>query len=452
MLRRPHGGSSPRAAAASTSARSGRSSSVVAEHSAAHAHAAGRGVREPERRLADLGVVVGMAAHGPGEQDGRAAGLGQAAERVAQRPAGRCDSVSAEKPYGPGCSRTSQARARGARAGQAARRARRRAPSSATPGRRAHAGRLGVGRRRRGRGPPAAIGPPTAATGLDVGSPEPSRRGSIGGSGAGAPWGVAARAGAGPTQATSEGVLALEEALSADAAGGATLAGVLRERRHLDGGAGGARQSAAGAGGGDHDATRGRRRRRRRTPPAGRRPRRTPAMPPAGRPCGRTDGRREVQQLRVGRDEHELLVAGRELDRADDAVAVVEPDHGPRVGRRRDVGRHPLDHAVGRAEREAGPLVRTASTGRPAARPCRARRAPRAGRRRRARARRGSSGSVGSSSTGSRSTRPALVTRPTWPRALRADGRDDDVVRRRARRRRAGRGRRPCARAGRCST
>src|SRR6478735_9419127 len=58
--------------------------------------------------------------------------------------------------------------------------------------------------------------------------------------------GRAGRTGAGP--GGDEGVLALEEAVAADAAGGAPLAGVLGERRHLDRAGLGAGQGRGGAG------------------------------------------------------------------------------------------------------------------------------------------------------------------------------------------------------------
>ena len=45
-------------------------------------------------------------------------------------------------------------------------------------------------------------------------------------------------------------------------------------------------------------------------------------------------GGAEVQQLGVGGDEAQLLVAGAQLDRADDLVAVLEPDHLPLVAGR----------------------------------------------------------------------------------------------------------------------
>ena len=49
-------------------------------------------------------------------------------------------------------------------------------------------------------------------------------------------------------------------------------------------------------------------------------------MPPAARPCGRTPDRVEAQQLRIGRDEHQVFVARREFDRADDGVAGFQPN------------------------------------------------------------------------------------------------------------------------------
>ena len=66
-------------------------------------------------------------------------------------------------------------------------------------------------------------------------------------------------------------------------------------------------------------------------------------------------GGAEVQQLRVGADEAQLLVAGAQLDRADHLVAVLEADHVPLVPAE-DLGVHPLHHALPGAEREAGPV------------------------------------------------------------------------------------------------
>ena len=122
------------------------------------------------------------------------------------------------------------------------------------------------------------------------------------------------------------------------------LAGYSRERRDLD---------RAGLGAGQR-AWRSRRRsprRRRRgrgrrtTPPARRSASRMPAMPPPERPWGRTPSAREVQQLGVGGDEAELLVAGHQLDRADDLVAVLEPDDLPLVAVEH-LGVDPLDDAL----------------------------------------------------------------------------------------------------------
>jgi hypothetical protein len=64
-----------------------------------------------------------------------------------------------------------------------------------------------------------------------------------------------------------------------------------------------------------------------------------------------------VQQLSVAGDEAQLLVAGDQLDRADDLVAVGEADDLPRVAVRQRLGVDPLDHALPGAERQARPLV-----------------------------------------------------------------------------------------------
>ena len=60
----------------------------------------------------------------------------------------------------------------------------------------------------------------------------------------------------------------------------------------------------------------------------------------------------EVQQLGVGGDEAQRLVAGRQLDGADDLVAVLERDDVPLVAVEH-LGVDPLDDAVAGAEREA---------------------------------------------------------------------------------------------------
>ena len=75
----------------------------------------------------------------------------------------------------------------------------------------------------------------TAAIGWAAGHARSRRAGrSASGRSTGAPLAAAARAGAGAGPGDDQRVLALEEAVAADAAGGAALGGVLGERRHLD--------------------------------------------------------------------------------------------------------------------------------------------------------------------------------------------------------------------------
>ena len=83
--------------------------------------------------------------------------------------------------------------------------------------------------------------------------PEPSRRPVASGRSTGAPLAAAARAGAGAGPGEDQGVLALEEAVAAHAAGGAALGGVLGERGDLDRARLGAGQRGRGAGDGDDD-------------------------------------------------------------------------------------------------------------------------------------------------------------------------------------------------------
>ena len=73
-----------------------------------------------------------------------------------------------------------------------------------------------------------------ATIGWAAGVPEPSRRPCSSGRSTGAPLAAAAFGGAGADAGDEQRVLALEEAVAADAAGAAALGGVLRERRDLD--------------------------------------------------------------------------------------------------------------------------------------------------------------------------------------------------------------------------
>ena len=104
------------------------------------------------------------------------------------------------------------------------------------------AGRARARRRRRSAGEPGMPLPSRRPVGLG----QVDRR-AAGGRGAGG-------RGAGPGE--DQGVLALEEPVAADPAGGAALAGVLRERRHLDRARLGAGQRRRRAAGGDHDGRR----------------------------------------------------------------------------------------------------------------------------------------------------------------------------------------------------
>ncbi len=112
------------------------------------------------------------------------------------------------------------------------------------------------------------------------------------------PDSVAPMTGDGPDPGLDQGVLALEEALAADAAGGPALGRVLGERRDLDGRAAGAWQQAgarpamvtttgspAGAPAGGETAGPIAPNQLTSAPSDSR----MPAMPPAGRPCGRTE-------------------------------------------------------------------------------------------------------------------------------------------------------------------
>ena len=80
-----------------------------------------------------------------------------------------------------------------------------------------------------------------------------------------------------------------------------------------------------------------------------------PAMPPPDCALRSYAGGGEVQQLSVGADEAELLVTGAQLDRADDLVAVLEPDHLPLVPAEH-LGVHPLHDAVLGAQRQSRPV------------------------------------------------------------------------------------------------
>ena len=80
---------------------------------------------------------------------------------------------------------------------------------------------------------------------------------------------------------------------------------------------------------------------------------RTPAMPPPDAALRPDLVGAEVEQLRVGGDEAEGLVAGGELDRADDLVAVLERDDLPLVPAE-DLRVDPLDDALAGAEGEPG--------------------------------------------------------------------------------------------------
>ena len=217
-------------------------------------------------------------------------------------------------------------------------------------------------------------GPAQAAIGWLPGTPEPSRRpvalgqvdrGAAGRRGPG-------RRGAGPGE--DQGVLALEEAVAADAAGGAALGGVLAERRDLDRARLGAGQGGRRAGRGDDDGRRrGRARRTRR--PAAPAASRTPAMPPPERPCGRTASAPKCSSWASEVMKHSVSSPVAQLDGADDLVAVLEPDDLPLV-LAEDLGVDPLDDALAGAEREPGPVGGAARSGPAPARRGRAR-APR---------------------------------------------------------------------------
>ena len=147
----------------------------------------------------------------------------------------------------------------------------------------------------------------------------------------------------------------------------------------------------------------------------------------------------------------------RQLDRADDPVAVLERDHLEGVSVGRVVGRDPLDHAVRRCRARAPgsrrrPRRWPASTGPARARRAPGRRTPRAGLRRPGEGAAAVAGSAGRSMTPSRSTRPSEVTAPYLAAGGGRDGRDDHVVRRARPRRRQRLGRRGCGPAARWRT
>ena len=142
-----------------------------------------------------------------------------------------------------------------------------------------------------------------------------------------------------------------------------------------------------------------------------------PAIPPAARPCGRTDGRREAQQLGVVGEQHELVVVG-DRQGPDDDVAVGQPDDLPRVPVGRRLVGHPLDDpgrrwpGPGWGHRGAG------SPGRSRTRRARGSGTPPAGPHRPGSPDLRCPGRLGRSSTWARTTRPAEVTTPTWPRTV----------------------------------
>ena len=80
-----------------------------------------------------------------------------------------------------------------------------------------------------------------------------------------------------------------------------------------------------------------------------------PAMPPPERPCGRTSEAGKCSSWATVADEAQRLLAGGELDGADDLVAVLEADHLPLVAAEH-LGVDPLDDAVAGAERQPGPV------------------------------------------------------------------------------------------------
>ena len=111
-------------------------------------------------------------------------------------------------------------------------------------------------------------------------------------------------------------------------------------------------QCGRGAGGRDDDRARRSGRRRRRTRPSAPAPSLMPAMPPPARPCGRTPAAAKCSSWASLVTKHELLLAGHQLDGADDLVAVAEADDLPLVAAEH-LRVDPLDDALAGAEREA---------------------------------------------------------------------------------------------------
>ena len=188
--------------------------------------------------------------------------------------------------------------------------------------------------------------------GWPAGTPEPSRRPSAAGQvhrrSAGRRSPRRSRTGPGDQQR----VLALEEAVAPDPAGGAALARVLGEGRDLDRAGVGAGQGLRRTGDGD-DLGRGPglsgRHRPRRTPRSPRAPSLIPAMPPPERPCGRTEAAGKCSSwasLVMKVSSWDSLVSSTAPTTVSPGL---EPDHLPGVAAQH-LRVDPFDHAAGRAE------------------------------------------------------------------------------------------------------
>ena len=149
--------------------------------------------------------------------------------------------------------------------------------------------------------------------------------------------------------------------MAAHTAGGPALGGVLAERRHLDRAGLGAGQGRRGAGRGDHDgvdvgASTAPKNRRPAAPAA----RRMPATPPPERPCGRTAAAAKCSSWAsvVTKQSASSPVASSTAPTTSSPSSSRMTSHVVPVGE--DLGVDPLDDAVPGAEREAGPLGRSA--------------------------------------------------------------------------------------------
>ena len=192
-------------------------------------------------------------------------------------------------------------------------------------------------------------GPAAATTGCEPGTPEPSRRPVASGRSTAAPLAAAARAGPRPTQAKTRASSPLRKRWQRTPPVPRPLAGYSENGVTFTAPGSVPGSAAADPRRGDHDrgvvdleGAEG------DDPLPG-------GEPDAGDPAAGAALRphlagAEVQQLGVGGDEAELLVAAAQLDRADHLVAVGEPDHLPGVPVAEQLRVDPLDDALPGAE------------------------------------------------------------------------------------------------------